>query len=286
MIWQVLANGIVAGALCSLVALGYTLIYGVSRLINFSHGDVMMASAYACLLFTEQAHCSLPAGLLVAVMSGAVLSLAVERLAVRPASRTGDSLAPVISTIGASLVLQASITLIFGVQARPLPADVYLRGLRIGPVESTVAQIATLGTCLLLGLVLAWFLRYHSCGRLLRAVADDADLAETVGMDRKRAVTVAFAVSGALAGVAGVAAGVDSALRPTMGYPIGFRGFTAAVLGGLGNPAGAVLGATVVGLGGSIAGTYLSSAWVPAYVFGMLVMVLLVRPRGLLTGRH
>lgn len=285
MIWQVLYNGLITGALYGLVALGYSLTYGVSRLINFAHGDVMMVSAYVSLwLMTSMGW---PTGLAVlgAMGVGGILGLLVEALAVRPSMRSGDPLAPVIATIGASIVMQASIGLAFGTGSRVVPAGSLTDSLGLGPVETTRAQLLTIVTAGVLVGALLWFLRAHRLGRALRAVADDVRLAENVGINPRMAARLTFAVSGVLAGFAGLALATDASLRPTMGYAIGFRGFTAAIIGGIGNPLGALAGAVAMGMVSSLAGTYMSSEWVPAYVFGCLVLTLLFRPQGLFPAR-
>jgi len=285
MIWQALYNGVVTGALYALVALGYTLIYGVARLINFAHGDVMMVGAYTCLFCMERFHLPPAPALLAAIAAGALIALLIERLAVRPAARKGDRLAPVISTIGASVVLQAGAGLLFGAAARSLPGGKLLDPIYLGPIQTTLAQLSTLVGGSVLTLVLALFLKFHLYGQAIRAVADDPTLAETVGIAPHRIAQIAFALSGIMAALAGIAVGLDSSLRPTMGYSLGFMGFTAAVLGGIGNPTGAILGAMLVGMVSSLTGTYLSSAWLPGYVFGTLALLLLFRPQGLLPGR-
>ncbi len=282
MIWQVLYNGLLAGALYGLLALGYTLIYGVARLINFALGDVMMVGAYTAWLLCAVAGWPLGWAAPVATAAALTVSLMVERFATRPASRTMEPLAPVISTIGVSVILQAGVALAFGVQGHGFPPSAVTEGFSVGPGRTTVAQLVALASSAFLAGGLLWFLHAHRFGIAMRAVADDAQLAQTVGIDPQRTIVAAFAVSGALAGFAGVVLALDASLRPTMGYGIGFRAFTAAILGGIGNPIGTMAGALLVGMVSSIAGSYLSSEWPPAYVFGVLVLTLLLRPEGLL----
>lgn len=285
MIWQVLYNGVVAGALLALVALGYTLIYGVSRLINFAHGDTMMVSAYACFFLLERTHCPLYVALGFALIVGIGVAVLIERLAVRPASRSGDTLAPVISTLGAGVVLQAGIGMLFGTASRSFPIGENIGGFQLGLVHTTNSQIGILATGLVLSLLLMLFLRRNRYGQSLRAVADDPYLSETVGIDPKRTIVATFAISGLLAAAAGVALGFDAALRPFMGYAIGLRGFTAAIVGGIGNPLGAVVGGMLIGIATSFAGSYLPSEWTSAFVFVLLILMLFVRPQGLLPSR-
>ena len=286
MVWQVLFNGLVSGSVYALMALGYTLIYGVARLINFAHGDIATVGAYTFLVLLTRGRVGNLPSLLGAGVVCVVAALGVERIAYRPASRAGFRLAPVISTLGASAVLQAAMALVFGPESKAYPATRLTEGVSMGAVTATPVQLATLVATVLLTAALLLSLRTTRCGQALRAVADDPDLAQAVGINPIRVVQVAFILSGALAACAGVAAAFDASVRPGMSYAIGFPGFTAAVLGGIGNPAGAILGAYLMGISQDLAAGYVSSKWKIAYAFIVLIAVLLVRPQGILRGRR
>ncbi|OYT72068.1 MAG: branched-chain amino acid ABC transporter permease [Chloracidobacterium sp. CP2_5A] len=291
---QQLINGLALGGIYALIALGYTMVYGVLRLINFAHGDVYMlgtfAGYYAALRFGfSEAEPSLArAALLLLVAMGvcAVAGLAIERLAYRPV-RQASRLTALITAIGVSLFLENMGQIIFGANPKFFPQILPSRQFAIyGAATVTTPDLAILGASLLLTVGLHRLVRQTSFGRAMRAVAHDLDTAKLMGIDTNRVIALTFAIGSALA----AAAGVLVALRypkfdPLIGVTTGLKAFVAAVLGGIGNVTGAVLGGVIIGLAETMATGYLPAALNPykdAVAFAILVTALLVRPTGIL----
>jgi branched-chain amino acid transport system permease protein len=291
---QQLINGLALGSIYALIALGYTMVYGVLRLINFAHGDVYMLGTFAGyytalrLGFSEVNPSWLQAAvvLLAAMLLCAVVGLAIERLAYRPI-RQASRLTALITAIGVSLFLENLGQIVFGANPRFFPQllppgqfPVY------GAARITTPDLAILGASLLLTVGLHQLVHRTAFGRAMRAVAHDLDTARLMGIDTNRIIALTFALGSALA----AAAGILVALRypkfdPLIGITTGLKAFIAAVLGGIGNVTGAVLGGVIIGLAETMATGYLPAALNPykdAVAFAILVTVLLVRPTGLL----
>ncbi len=291
---QQLINGLALGSIYALIALGYTMVYGVLRLINFAHGDVYMLGTFAGyytalrLGFSEANPSFLHAAvvLLSAMLLCAVVGLAIERLAYRPI-RQASRLTALITAIGVSLFLENLGQIVFGANPKFFPQllppgqfPVY------GAARITTPDLAILGASLLLTVGLHQLVHRTAFGRAMRAVAHDLDTAKLMGIDTNRIIALTFALGSALA----AAAGILVALRypkfdPLIGITTGLKAFIAAVLGGIGNVTGAVLGGVIIGLAETMATGYLPAALNPykdAVAFAILVTVLLVRPTGLL----
>lgn len=291
---QTLGIGLAQGATYALIALGYTMVYGVLGMINFAHGEVFMLGAYAGLLAmaggsglaAAQGH---PAALLAAAALAAVVvcaahGLAIERVAYRPLRRA-HLLAPLISAIGVSIFLQNYIQLAQGSDNKAFPhalAESFAGLGRLGSLSS--AQVAVLATALACMTGLHLFVTRTRAGTAIRAVSQDPVMASLVGVDVNRTIASTFALGSALAAVAGVLVTLSyGAAQPFMGYLAGLKAFTAAVLGGIGSLPGAMLGGLLLGLVEAAGGRYLP---VPEYkdaiAFLILLGVLLVRPSGLM----
>ena len=281
---QQVVNGLTLGAVYALIALGYTMVYGIIQLINFAHGEIFMVGAYAGMTVLL-----LGGNLMLALMAAAVIcalvGFGVERLAYRPL-RNAPKLSALISAIGVSFFLQNALMLGFGAQDRYVPAALPGAGFRLGAVTVTPMQEVIFGVTLLLMLGLEWVVHRTRLGRNMRAVAQDPLAARLMGVSVDRVIVQTFVIGSALAGIGGVLFGVYySTINFHDGYLAGLKAFTAAVLGGIGNIPGAMLGGLLLGLLEGLGAGYLSAQWKNVIAFSVLVLVLLVRPRGLLGER-
>lgn len=295
---RTILNGLTLGSMYALIALGYTMVYGILKLLNFAHGDVYMVGAYLgysmVVLLVPATGPVLPRPLLILVMlivamvGTSVLGVAIERFAYRPL-RNAPRIAPLISALGVSFILQNLVQLI--VSPRPLsygsgtvlPAGA---GITIAGFDISASRLLVIGTTLVLMAGLTYFVRGTRLGRAMRAVSLDHDAAAMMGVDVDRVVAVTFVIGSALAGAAGVMVGiVFLSISHTMGFLAGLKGFTASVVGGIGNIPGAVLGGLLIGLAEAFASIYISITFKEAVAFIILVAVLLIRPSGILGAR-
>ena len=292
---QELVNGVTTGALYSLIALGFSMVYGVLKLLNFAHGDLYMAGAYIGFFviqwFGGASHLSIPVPVLLLIMfvlaAGLVggLGVAIERFAYRPL-RHAPRIAPLITAIGVSFFLENAALLLFGAQYRVYNTPDFIKlssGIQIGSVTIGTVQILVLvlGVALMAGLRL--LVDRTMLGKQMRAVAADREAAEMMGIDVNRTIAITFFLGSALAGVAGVLAGLlFNQVTNTIGFIAGLKAFTAAVVGGIGSLTGAMLGGLLIGLAESFVTGYISSTYTNLLVFGLLVLVMLARPSGLL----
>ena len=293
--FQELVNGVATGALYALVALGFSMVYGVLKLLNFAHGDLYMIGAFTGFFviqwFGGAGSLGIPAWLLVLIMlvlagglSGG-LGVAIERFAYRPL-RDAPRIAPLITAIGVSFVLENSVLLLFGGQTRVYNTPEFISlssGISVGSVTISSVQIMVivLGAALMIGL--RQLVSSTKLGRQMRAVAADREAAEMLGVNVNFTIAVTFFLGSALAGVAGVMAGLlFNQVTSTIGFIAGLKAFTAAVVGGIGSIPGAMLGGLLIGLAESFVTGYISSTYSNLLVFGLLIVVMLVRPSGLL----
>jgi branched-chain amino acid transport system permease protein len=293
--FQELVNGITTGALYSLVALGFSMVYGVLKLLNFAHGDLYMVGAYIGFFiiqfFGGAADVDIPVPLLLAIMfvvaAGLVggLGVAMERFAYRPL-RDAPRIAPLITAIGISFFLESAALLLFGSQFREYNTAEFISlssGIRIGSVTIDSVQILVLVLGLLLMTGLQLLVNRTRLGRQVRAVAADREAAEMLGINVNFVITATFFLGSALAGIAGVMGGLlFNTVSATIGFTAGLKAFTAAVVGGIGSIPGAMLGGLVIGVAESFVTGYISSTYSNLIVFGLLIVVMLVRPSGLL----
>jgi branched-chain amino acid transport system permease protein len=293
--FQELVNGVTTGALYSLVALGFSMVYGVLKLLNFAHGDLYMIGAYIGFFiiqfFGGPADLSIAVPLLLLIMfvvaAGLVggLGVAIERFAYRPL-RDAPRIAPLITAIGVSFFLESAALLLFGSQFREYNTAEFISlssGIRIGSVtiDSVQILVLVLGLVLMTGLQL--LVNRTRLGRQVRAVAADREAAEMLGINVNFVITATFFLGSALAGIAGVMGGLlFNTVTATIGFIVGLKAFTAAVVGGIGSIPGAMLGGLVIGVAESFVTGYISSTYSNLIVFGLLIVVMLVRPSGLL----
>jgi len=293
--FQELVNGLTTGALYALVALGFSMVYGVLKLLNFAHGDLYMVGAYIGFFviqwFGGAQHLSIAVPLLLVIMfvlaAGLVggLGVAIERFAYRPL-RDAPRIAPLITAIGVSFFLESSALLLFGAQYRVYNTADFISlssGIQIGSVtiDSVQILVLVLGVVLMTGLQL--LVNRTRLGRQMRAVAADREAAEMLGINVNFVITATFFLGSALAGVAGIMGGLlFNQVTSTIGFSAGLKAFTAAVVGGIGSIPGAMLGGLVIGVAESFVTGYISSTYSNLIVFGILIVVMLIRPSGLL----
>jgi branched-chain amino acid transport system permease protein len=290
--------GLSNGLIFALVALGYTLVYGIIELINFAHGDVFMLGSMAAFLLigpifdlTGDTPVLLKIGVIllvlgVVMLGTAALNVSIERIAYKPL-RSAPKLAPLISAIGVSFVLQNVALLLAGPGNKSID-NVFgtynvLSGLGINGITINIQQVFVAIVTVPLLLILSWFVSKTRQGKAMRATAMDPDTAGLMGVNVDRTIAITFLIAGALAGAAGVVQILyNNTTVWTLGFRFGLNSFTAAVLGGIGNLQGAVLGAIVLGFINAFSDRYFSANWTNAIVFGVLISILVFRPTGLL----
>jgi branched-chain amino acid transport system permease protein len=289
---QQLVNGLSLGSIYALIALGYTMVYGVLRLINFAHGDVYMVGAYVGYYLSRKLRGAEPSiGSALLVMLGAMLACAalgvlIERFAYRPVRREAR-LTLLITAIGVSLFLENGAQLVFGPDPKFFPSLAPRADFLIGGVRLTSEQITVIAVSFLLMILLRLFILKTRTGKAMRAVSFSLDASRLMGISTDRIIATTFALGSALAAAAGVLIGMQiPKIDPLMGILYGLKAFVAAVLGGIGSVHGAVLGGLLIGTSEVMVVGYLSSTYRDAIAFGILILVLILRPQGLLGRVH
>ena len=289
--FQQLVNGLTIGMIYALIALGYTMVYGIAQLINFAHGEIFMVGAYIGLLIysilnplVDSSWALIPIFSITMFLT-AWLGYLIERFAYRPL-RDAPRLAPLITAIGISFVLQNAVMLIAGPSDKSFPPMMVLQKIFISKVTFTNLQILIAVVSILLMISLHLFVKYTRVGKAMRALADDRQAASLMGIDVNVVIAIAFLIGSALASAGGVMFGMYyNTINFHDGYLAGLKAFTAAVLGGIGNIPGAMLGGVLLGVFEGLAAGYLSSQWKNVFAFLLLIVILLFRPTGLLGAR-
>ena len=279
-----LINGISLGSVYAIIALGYTMVYGIAKMLNFAHGDVIMVGAYVCFFAISSYHLNPVVGVLLAMLVCTVLGVIIERLAYKPL-RAAPSLAVLITAIGVSYFLQNGAQLLWGTNNKMFPA--FLKGnalqLMDGQLKISVTTVVNVVVCVVVMLALTWFTGKTKMGKAMRACSEDKGAAQLMGINVDTTISMTFAIGSALAAVAGVLyMSSYPILVPTTGSMPGIKAFTAAVFGGIGSIPGALLGGLLLGIIEIFAGGYISTQLQNAIVFAVLIVVLLVKPTGLL----
>lgn len=280
---QQLINGISLGSIYALIALGYTMVYGIIKLINFAHGDIYMVGAYVGFFATTTLHLPFFPALLLAMASAAIAGMIIEKLAYRPL-RNHPKIAVLITAIGVSLLLEYGGILLLTPQPRTFPEIFPTKAYELwGGLIINNQQVVILSVALLLMVVLTYVVQRTKVGKAMRAVSYDTDAALLMGIDVDRIISYTFAIGSALAAAAGVLVGVYyNSIDPLMGIMPGLKAFVAAVLGGIGVIPGAMLGGLLMGVIEAMVSGFISSTFRDAAAFGILIMILLFRPAGLL----
>lgn len=291
---QQLSNGLIIGSMYALIALGYTMVYGILQLINFAHGEVFMIGSYVGLfvlgLFVSSGlSATVPVlailliTFLVAMASCALLGVAIERLAYRPL-RNSSRLSLLITALGLSIALQNIVMLTMGARDKPFPSDFFPKGeIVLAGVHLSYIQLFILGMTVVLMGSLHLLVHKSKLGKAMRATAQDQEAAGLMGIDPNVIIMMTFAIGSALGAAAGVLFGLYYGITNFyIGFQAGMKAFTAAVLGGIGNMAGAMLGGLLLGVLESLCAGYISSQWKDVFAFAILILVLVFRPAGLL----
>ena len=281
MILQQIINGISLGMVYALVAVGYSMVFGILRLINFSHGSVYAFGAHFTMLFVGM-HFGIGPALILSILATGLLGVLIDKTALEPLrKKQAMPIASLITTIGISYVIQNMLMILFGSEKKNFPAFFGFGMIEIGNLQINSAQIIMCGVSLLLMVLLTFLVNQTKVGLAMRATEQNTRAAHLMGIHVNSVISITFFIGAASAAIAGsMVGGYYEIYYPTMGVMIGFKAFAAAVLGGIGILYGCVLGGLVVGITESIAATFLGSTYRDAIAFILLVLVLAVRPTG------
>ncbi len=279
-----LFNGLSLGAVYAIIALGYTMVYGIAKMLNFAHGDVIMVGTYIAFTAISTMGMSPAAGIIISIIGCTVIGVLIEAIAYRPLLNV-SKLAVLITAIGVSYFLQNVALLIFGSDTKSFTSVVSFRGISLagGKLNISGETIVTIAVCIVIMLVLTIFIKYTKPGKAMLAVSEDPGAASLMGINTNGTIALTFAIGSALAAVAGVLlCSSYPALTPYTGSMPGIKAFVAAVFGGIGSIPGAFVGGLLLGVIEILSKAYISSQMADAIVFAVLIVVLLVKPTGLL----
>ena len=276
-----LISGVSLGSVYAIIALGYTMVYGIAKMLNFAHGDVIMVGGYISLLAMSELGLPWWVGTLLAMVVCTVLGVVIEGLAYRPL-RSASSLAVLITAIGVSYFLQNAAQLIWGASPKSY-TPIVSGSLKLGGLTISYISLLTIAMCIIIMIGLTAFTSKSKMGKAMRACSEDKGAAQLMGINVNRTISVTFAIGSALAAIAGVLlCSFNTSLMPTTGSMPGIKAFTAAVFGGIGSIPGAFLGGILLGVIEALAKAYISTQLANSIVFAVLIIMLLVRPAGLL----
>lgn len=279
-----LINGISLGSVYAIIALGYTMVYGIAKMLNFAHGDVIMIGSY--VVFSAVSVMGMPSGvgILVAMVVCTALGVVIEKIAYKPLRGTSP-LAVLITAIGVSYFLQNAALLIFGANTKSFTSVVKIPPLKLAGGALTVSgeTMVTIAACIIIVIALSCFVKYTKSGRAMLAVSEDRQAAQLMGINVNGTIALTFAIGSALAAIAGVLlCSAYPNLTPYTGAMPGIKAFTAAVFGGIGSIPGAMLGGIFLGVVENLSKAYISAQLSDAIVFAVLIIILLVKPTGIL----
>jgi branched-chain amino acid transport system permease protein len=280
---QLLANSLIAGAIYALVAAGFALIYSTCRFIHFAHGSVVAFGGYALYLFYSLLGINFWISVVLAIISGAILGFLINEFIYRPLrERKASNTILLIASISVLMLVESLLLIGFGADVKVIDFLTNNRGLEIGGAIITTLQVTIIGVALALFLLIFLFIKYSKIGKAMRAVADNKDVAEIVGISAEKTYRQTFVLGSAVASVAGILIALEQNLEPSMGTALVIKGFTASVVGGMGTILGSLVGATTLGLAENFGIWYLPSGYKDAIAFVILFLFLLVRPSGIL----
>ena len=277
-----LISGLSLGSIYALIALGYTMVYGIAKMLNFAHGDIIMVGAFTIIVSIST--CGLPVwvALILSVVMCTVLGVVTERVAYKPL-RKSEPLTVLITAIGVSYLLQNLALLIFGSSQKSFPSIFDISSVHIGDLSMSGESVVTLAVTIIIMIALSLFINKTRAGKAMRAVSEDKEAAELMGISVNKTISLTFAIGSALAAVAGVFYGASYGfIGPYTGSMPGIKAFVAAVFGGIGSIPGAMIGGLLLGVLESLSKAYISTELSDAIVFASLIVVLLVKPTGLL----
>ncbi|MDE7251525.1 MAG: branched-chain amino acid ABC transporter permease [Acetatifactor sp.] len=280
-----LINGISLGSVYALIALGYTMVYGIAKMLNFAHGDVIMVGGFTCYTICSTMGMHPVLGVLISVVVCTVLGIVIEKIAYKPLRKASSSLAVLITAIGVSYLLQNVALLIFGANAKSFTSVVNVENINLfdGQISINGVTIVTIITCIVIMAVLMLFINKTKMGQAMLAVSEDKGAAQLMGVNVNGTISLTFAIGSALAAIAGVLmCSAYPSLTPYTGSMPGIKAFVAAVFGGIGSIPGAFIGGILLGVIQIFSQAYISSQMADAIVFAVLIVVLLVKPTGLL----
>ena len=277
-----LISGLSLGSIYALIALGYTMVYGIAKMLNFAHGDIIMAGAFAMIVFVGSCGLNPIFAVLGGIVFSVLLGVTIERVAYKPL-RKSSPLAVLITAIGVSYLLQNLALIIFGSDKQSFPKFIDVEAIRLGGLTIKAESLITLVLTAVIMVVLTLFIARSKTGKAMRAVSEDKDAAELMGINVNRTISVTFAIGSGLAAVAGLFYGITyTFIGPYTGSMPGIKAFVAAVFGGIGSIPGAMLGGILLGVIENLSKAYISTELSDAIVFSVLILVLMIKPTGLL----
>ena len=280
-----LVSGLSLGSIYALIALGYTMVYGIAKMLNFAHGDIIMVGAFTVITTVSMLGLPPALGIIASIVCCVVLGVCVERIAYKPL-RKAQPLAVLITAIGVSYFLQSLALLIFGSTQHSFPKIITVPAIEIGGLTIQGNMLVTLAVTTIIMVAMSLFIAKSRTGKAMRAVSEDRDAAELMGISVNRTITITFAIGSAIAAVAGVFyCTTYGFIGPYTGSMPGIKAFVAAVFGGIGSIPGAMLGGILLGVIENLAKRYISTELSDAIVFAVLIIVLMVKPTGLLGKR-
>ena len=286
MFLQQVVNGLTLGSTYAIIALGYTLIFGVLNIVNMAHGEIFMIGAFVGLMLVMKFNAGIFTALAGAMAAGVILGYLLERVALRPLRRRKVShLAPLISTIGVSIFLESLALKVFGPQAQSFPPLLSGQLFELGTLKISMIQVVILGISFALMVALRFWLDKTKSGKSIRATAENIETAGLLGINTGRVIVMTVMLASGLGAVAGVLVGLAfNAVEPTMGISMGFKGLAVLILGGLGNITEAMAGGLLLGVAEVFSVAYGESSYREAVAFGLIMVLLFIRPQGLFSG--
>lgn len=274
-------NGLSTGGMYALVAIGYTMVYGIAKMINFAHGEFIMVGAYLAYIASSMLGLPMIVSVILSIAGCALLGVVTEKVAYKPLRKSGG-LTVLITAIGVSYLLQNLFLLLFGSAAKTFPSFIASGSISFLGVSITYVSLLSLVLTFGCTSILLIFVNKTKIGKAMRAVSEDKGAAELMGINVDHTISLTFAIGSGLGAIAGIIYGLNySLINPYLGAMLGIKAFISAVLGGIGNIKGAMIGGLLIGIAEAFTIAYVSSAFSDAVVFGILIFILLVKPAGL-----